>query len=230
MDPPLRSRFQSHLISLPDYQDFNKYLASSNPRVDEQLLKNLSDFGYSFYTNESNTMSLPDFPVENLDKLAKIMNSVYRLDNNTMRTWHPYSDTFLDTSKLINKLYPFSLLLKDEETNHRFCEELLTKFNLPTPKISLAGNEIDYQFVSVGESKESSDLKHLKFKSFHQSEKLLAVDLVKGTSGVAKKDPDFIMNDYHSGQLVDLMLSHASGHDFCIIGPQGKKQMFFSSY
>lgn len=166
-------------------------------------------------------MSLPDFPVENLDKLATIMNSVYRLDNNAMKTWHPYSDTFLDTSKLINKLYPFSLILKDEETNHKFCEELLTKFDLPTPKIS-ANNEIDYQFVSINRSKESSELKELSFKSYHQSEKLLSVDLVKGTSGLTKNDQDFIMNDYHSSQLVDLMLSHASGHDFCIIGPQGK--------
>ena len=144
------------------------------------------------------------------------------LYSDSRRTGHPYSESFLDTSKLINKLYPFSLILKDEETSQKFCDELLSKFHLPTPNIS-ASNQIDYQFVSIGQSASASDLKALKFKSFHRSDKLLSVDLVKGTSASAKNDPHFIMNDYHSSQLVDLMLSHASGHDFCIIGPQGKK-------
>jgi MoxR-like ATPase len=29
------------------------------------------------------------------------------------------------------------------------------------------------------------------------------------------------MNDYHSSQLVDMMLNHATGSDFCLIGGQG---------
>ena len=61
------------------------------------------------------------------------MNKVYRLDStNLNRIEEAYSSNFLNTSKLINKLYPFSLILKDEETNNKFCQDLMKKFELPS--------------------------------------------------------------------------------------------------
>lgn len=220
LDPPLRSRFQSHLVSLPDYQDFTKYLTSANERINEALINNLSNFGYSFYTNESNSLSLPDFPVENVDYLTRIMNKVYRLDSNQNRIAESYNENFLDTSKLINKLYPFSLILKNEETNQKFFNELMSRFNLPVPKIS-SNNEANYELVEIKSSSRSEHLKELCFKSLNNPGQLMSIDLIKGNTGVTRTDPNFVMNRYHSSQLVDIMLSHASEHDFCLIGPQG---------
>lgn len=219
MDPPLRSRFQSHLVSLPDYQDFIKYLSSSSPRVNTELINNLCNFGYSFYTSESNSLNLPDFPVENLDKLTRIMNKINLVDSNESN--HLYSEKFLDTSKLIEKIYPFSLILKDEETNGKFCNELMEKFNLPKANISVKNkNDLFYEFIEV-ESK-SDSTKEIKFKSLHKPENVYSIDMIRGHANTARQaDSNFIMNKYHSSQIVDLMLSHAAEHDFCLIGPQG---------
>lgn len=130
LDPPLRSRFQAHLVSYPTYEDFNKYLSSAYKRVHEDLIKNLTDFGYSFYTSEMANLNLPDFPLENLDKIVKIMNNV-RLEKDQSGN---FNEAYLNPSKLLNKLYPHKLLLKDEETNNKFYFKLMRKFNLSLPE------------------------------------------------------------------------------------------------
>ena len=93
---------------------------------------------------------------------------------------------------------------------------MLSKFGLPIENSSQLNNknEIDYEFLSV-EAKDSNN-KTLKFKS---SSQIFSIDLISGQ----KKNfyENFIMNEYHSGQLVDMMLSHSSQSDFCLIGPQG---------
>ena len=168
-------------------------------------------------------LSLPDFPVENLDKLLRIMNKTYPLDSkHVAQLDKPYSKDYLGTSHLIGKLYPFSVLLKDEETNQKFCKELLNKFDLPAPPPPTASNRIDYELMSIEDSTEG--MKQLKFKSLIDSQDtFLAIDLIKGVSGRQKTDManKFVMNKCHSSQIVDLMLSHSSEHDFCLIGPQG---------
>jgi hypothetical protein len=224
LDPPLRSRFQSHLISLPDYQDFVKYLTLTNKRVDQDLIKNLCNFGYSFYANENSSLSLPDFPVENMDKLLRIMNKTYMADDHTAIS-SVYSQNHLDINILLNKLYPFSLILKDEETNQKFCRDLMEKFNLPPPKLAIQ-NQLDYEFFKIETNKENNEMKTLQFKSLASSDtsnNLLKIDLIRGTvrNNLETDDNSFIMNKYHSSQLVDLMLSHSAEHDFCLIGPQG---------
>ncbi len=120
----------------------------------------------------------------------------------------------MNYTKLIHKIYPYSIILKDEDK--KFYFEMLSKFGLPIENSSQLNNknEIDYEFLSV-ESKDSNN-KTLKFKS---SSQIFSIDLTSGR----KKNfyENFIMNEYHSGQLVDMMLSHSSQSDFCLIGPQG---------
>jgi MoxR-like ATPase len=227
LDPPLRSRFQAHLVPMPDYTDFLNYVKSTNQRVDEQLLKNLCDFGYSFYQPEIAALNLLDFPVENIDKLARIMNKCVPVAGNSSA---PYNPSFLNTGKLINKLYPYRLILKDEEANKKFYSDLLTKFDLPKPDFvakSEKENEIDYKLVSVENSLTSEAEKTVKFYSGKGKE--LSMNLTRGNKREAssmneakklQKD-EFIINDYHSSQLVDMMLSHGGGHDFCLVGGQG---------
>jgi len=133
LDPPLRSRFQAHLVSLPDYADYLKYLSSAYQRVDEELLQSLCNLGYSFYSEEIQALNLPDFPVENLDKIARVMN-------NCQTGSLSYDRTLLNTGNLLNKLYPFELILRDEEANRKFYFELLGKFNIAEPSETNSSN------------------------------------------------------------------------------------------
>ena len=224
LDPPLRSRFQSHLVLSPSYEDFTNYLTTANKRVSADLIKNLCDFGYSFYANEMSSLNLPDFPVENLDKIVRIMNAC---DN---KSGSNYNETYLNTSKLINKLYPHNLLLKDEETNKKFYFDLMQKFNLTSFKNEQLANEVDYKLISIKESDTNADKKTLSFQSSSNNNKnTLYIDLVKGSSpnlNAANEKDEFIMNDYHSSQLVDMFLNHSSGHDFCLIGGQGNAHKY----
>jgi MoxR-like ATPase len=227
LDPPLRSRFQAHLVPIPDYTDFFNYVKSANRRVDEKLLKNLCDFGYSFYQPEIAALNLLDFPIENIDKLARIMQKCSAISSPSAL----YDQSFLNTGKLIHKLYPYELILKDEEANRKFYSDLLGKFNLPEPNFTKSAtekvNEIDYKLISVEINAKNESEKVVKF--FSTNNKELAANLTRGmrrenSNGVTadkKQNEEFIMNDYHSSQLVDMMLNHACEHDFCLVGSQG---------
>ena len=202
LDPPLRSRFQAHLVNLPSYDDFFKYLTSSNKRINQELIKNLCDFGYSFYANEMASLNLVDFPVENLDKIVHIMNSCQLNENPNLN----YNEKYLSTSKLLTKLYPHNLLLKDEETNKKMYFDLMQKFNLKTSKLNQVSNEIDYKLIEV---KDNDQTKKLLFRSsFYNNKTTLSIDLIKGTNPKVQneKNDEFIMNDYHSSQLVHSFL------------------------
>ena len=222
LDPPLRSRFQAHLVPMPYYNDFLNYLKVNNGRVEESLLKSLCDFGYSFYEPDIAALSLLDFPVENLDKIARIMQKC--LPHRAPPS-QAYSQSFLNTSKLLQKLYPHELILKDEQTNKKFFSDLLSKFDLPLPcslkEKSVKANKIDYKLLTVESIDKNADEKRLRFMS---NGKELSISLTRGQKGAIEETAttnEFIMNDYHSSQLVDMMLNHASGHDFCLVGAQG---------
>jgi len=107
----------------------------------------------------------------------------------------------------------------------------MTKFDLPTDNniISNNKNEINYELVEVKNSPRFFGHKELLFKSLNPKSqvKLLSIDLIKGNAGTLQASPEFILNKYHSSQLVDIMLNHASEHDFCLIGPQGKPYIGF---
>jgi hypothetical protein len=95
---------------VPAYGDFIKYLESAYQRVNVDQIKSLTDFGYSFYASEMSALNLPDFPVENLDKIVHIMNQTKTVNGGAGSL---YDENHLSASKLIYKLYPDNLLLKD---------------------------------------------------------------------------------------------------------------------
>lgn len=194
-------------MSFPAYEDFIKYLTSANLRVNPDLIKNLCDFGYSFYASEMASLNFPDFPLENLDKVVKIMNNCHQKYDPTTH----YNSTTLNTGKLINKLYPYNLLFKDDETNKKFYFELMNKFNLPIQST----DSIDYKLVSV---EPIGDKKLISFTS--NNNQVNSIEVIKGVNPSVNID-QFVMNDYHSSQLVDMMLNHSSGHDFALVGPTG---------
>ena len=201
----MRSRFQAHLVTLPDYEDFFKHLTTAYKRVSPDTIKSVCDFSYSFYAKEMEALSLPDFPVENVDKIVRIMNNCSS----------DYEQ--LNPSKLINKLYPHTFILKEEDSNRNIYFDLMTKFGLPRLNDDSIINQLDYQLVSV--LAKEPNLKTLQFKSV-ETNSVFTIDLISGN--YENSSSNFIMNAYHSSLIVDMALSHSSAHDFCLIGPQGK--------
>lgn len=84
-----------------------------------------------------------------------------------------YDRSLLNTGNLLNKLYPFELILRDEETNRQFYFELLSKFTLPEPS---SRGSIDYELVGV-ETVESKpdEMKLIRFKSENGKEASIPV-------------------------------------------------------
>lgn len=63
-----------------------------------------------------------------------------------------------------------------------------------------------------------------KIVNFVSNKQNFTIEVQKGTRTLNKNKEDsdsFIMNDYHSSKLVDMMLNHSSGHDFALVGPTG---------
>ena len=121
----------------------------------------------------------------------------------------------LNASKLINKLYPHTFILKEEDSNKKLYFDLMTKFGLPKLNDEQT-NQLDYQLVSVKDK--DKNLKTLTFNTIN-SNHTLNVDLTSGNH--KNSSSNFIMNAYHSSLIVDMALSHSGVHDFCLIGPQG---------
>lgn len=199
-------RFQAHLVSLPSYEDYFKFLMQTNPKVDKDLIKSLCDFAYSFYTKEMEALNLLDFPVENIDKLIRIINKCTVVNSSNEKSFN-----YFDLTKLINKLYPYKFIIKEEDSKLYF--DLLKKFNLSVPNNEQV-NALDYKLISV-EAKSNESNKTVKFNIGDNEKKQFQMDVISGNR--QNEYPHFIMNDYHSSQLVDMILSHSSGHDFCLV-------------
>jgi von Willebrand factor A domain-containing protein 8 len=223
LDPPLRSRFQAHLVTMPSYDDYTKMLIQNNSNVDPKTIKNITDFAYSFYaSNESSlsTLNLPDFPVENVEKVVRIMNNT---SNNSLS---------LNAVKLVNKIYPYQVILKEDENNLKFYFELMKKFNLSlenkseeemlmNKKSGQFLNKIDYELVSVKDHHQQQK-KLVEFKIKNKND-IITIPVTSGVTNAKchDKSDSFIMNDYHSSELVNMILSHSSESDFCLIGSPG---------
>jgi von Willebrand factor A domain-containing protein 8 len=223
---------------MPAYDDLYAYLTSSFGRVDKSLVKSMCDFAYSFYSNEIGSLNLPDFPVENLDKLVRIMNKCHlpstQQQHKNLEGVAAYDARFFRLSQLIDKIYPYKLILKDEAANKKLYFELMQKFNITPPAIqSTTSNQIDYKLLdvesrSIAENEQqSTNQKRLKFISYsYSNDEPLMIELIggeqrDGVNNFVNKLDAFVMNDYHSSKLVDMMLTHAGECDFCLIGAAG---------
>ncbi|CAF0766137.1 unnamed protein product [Brachionus calyciflorus] len=198
LDPPLRSRFQAHLVSHPNYQDFLQYLKIEFKNTNSEIIEKLCNFSYSFYTSEVSQMGLIDFPIENLERVFKIIDSVKGT-----------SKSPINEIKLIEKIYPYGLLYKNDEAKEKLASSMIEKFNL------LNKNNSEFELLSV------EDLANVKKVNFKNGSDEYYVEVLKGEcKNEANNNESFIMNKYHSNALVDMFLNHTSG-DFVLIGPSG---------
>lgn len=197
LDPPLRSRFQARNIKHIPFSQQIKVLQSIGDNLPDETISQLLSFAHTMTTEESHTLGLLDFPLENMPALIALLNKAPNV---------PLYDA-------INRLYPYKAFLPKEgihsveDTLQTFQlqnqHSLLSKVNLPMElssaksKVQIqVGNEAHHINVPVGN---------------HYSH----------DEGVALNNSShYVETTYHESLLAELLLSHAV-HDFCVIGPRG---------
>uniref|UniRef100_A0A1Y1MII6 von Willebrand factor A domain-containing protein 8 n=1 Tax=Photinus pyralis TaxID=7054 RepID=A0A1Y1MII6_PHOPY len=126
MDPPLRSRFQARDISSSSYQELFELLQLLGPNLSKESLDQILSVAIGLTSKESTALGLPDFPIDNLHLIVRIMNN------------HPD----LSVYNAVYRLYPYNTISKEAASA---VETLLSKFSIDRCKGSsyvsnIAGN------------------------------------------------------------------------------------------
>ncbi|KAF6208189.1 hypothetical protein GE061_016641 [Apolygus lucorum] len=115
LDPPLRSRFQARDIPPPTYQDLSSALQSAFPTAPRDKVQNLLSCAYALISPEASTLGLPDFPLENIPRVIKLME---------LYPW-------LNVQDALGRLYPKDYMLNSEGV--KSLDSILDTFRI-TPK------------------------------------------------------------------------------------------------
>uniref|UniRef100_A0A4W3H4Q1 von Willebrand factor A domain-containing protein 8 n=1 Tax=Callorhinchus milii TaxID=7868 RepID=A0A4W3H4Q1_CALMI len=98
LDPPLRSRFQARDIYYLPFKDQLTLLYAIGPNVPAERVSQMLSFATTLCSQESTTLGLPEFPVDNLQAAIKILD-VFPM---------------MSTQQLLQRLYPFDVMLGNE--------------------------------------------------------------------------------------------------------------------
>uniref|UniRef100_A0A3P9LZX2 von Willebrand factor A domain-containing protein 8 n=1 Tax=Oryzias latipes TaxID=8090 RepID=A0A3P9LZX2_ORYLA len=171
LDPPLRSRFQARDIY---YLPFK-----------------LLSFATTLCSQESSSLGLPDFPIDNLLPAVRVLNTF----------------PMLSLHKLIHRLYPYkNFLAKD---GHTAVEAVLNVIQ-----------ELSYHSIlSVSVSKEFQGHVDVKL-SIADKEITFQSPAGTNEAHPPHSNPTFISTPGHSQLLAEMMQSHIV-KDICLIGPKG---------
>ena len=147
LDPPLRSRFQARNIKQIPFSQQIKLLQSIGDNLPDETISQLLSFAHTMTTEESHTLGLLDFPLENMPALIAMLNQA------------PNTPLF----EAVNRLYPYQAFLPKEgitsveDTLQTFQlqdqqKSVLSKINLqPSGQVHLkVGNAIHPINLPVG--------------------------------------------------------------------------------
>lgn len=192
LDPPLRSRFQARDVHPLPFKELYATLQEQASRLPADRISQLLLFATTLLQTESDSLGLPDFPVDNLPHLVNIMDAIPEISAHS----------------LLERAYPYSLMLGKE--GKTAVTDAMNKFELVDPGLSHGGvkgvkkegNSATVQ-ITVGK------------KSFN-----LNVAAGQLESVPAGRDGVFVPTEYHDTFLSELLQSHIT-KDFCVVGPRG---------
>lgn len=98
LDPPLRSRFQARDIYYLPFKDQLEHLYTIGPNVPPERVSQLLSFATTLCSQESASLSLPDFPMDNLPSALAVLNLF----------------PMLSAQQLVQRLYPYDVMLGKE--------------------------------------------------------------------------------------------------------------------
>ncbi|XP_046413785.1 von Willebrand factor A domain-containing protein 8 [Neodiprion fabricii] len=198
LDPPLRSRFQARHIPQTSFKDQLESLKAIAPDVDSAILSQLLSCCHALVTDDAVNLGLPDFPLDNLSAVAKILNS--------FRVLEPY-DAFYS-------LYPYKLFLGKEGRDA--VEDILKTFGLLD---SSTAKKRSTNLRILNSEITSHNSAQVRLENNHSSE--LTFEVPAGSAkNLVDTRSEFVETNYQSNLLARMMRSHLAT-DFCLIGPKG---------
>lgn len=176
------------------FQELFAELREVAPKAKGDALTQILSFGTTLNSTDPNKLILPDFPIDGLQSIAKILN------NNSNISIHD----------VLYRLYPYRILLPKDSIDNVFT---LMK-NL---QIDIGGASKGMQISSI-DFKENEHLASVTIKNSNR--KTTVIDVPCGNRSHPNNDSILIPTDYQTHALADIIQSYAVG-DICLVGPRG---------
>ncbi|KAK7080894.1 von Willebrand factor A domain-containing protein 8 [Halocaridina rubra] len=174
-----------------------QHLLSQYADVDSDVVSRILSFSHTLLTEESKSLGLPDFPIDNLDNIMSILSK--------------YPST--DPGRLVSRLYPHKTFLASE--THQSVDDIYSTFTL-TPAERKSHTTVLNEVRGVRPKDEGASVAELTLKV----EGLESVSQVISGNSWGSPAPQFVFSPYHHEILSEALQSH-NVSDFCIIGPRG---------
>uniref|UniRef100_A0A673AZC6 von Willebrand factor A domain-containing protein 8 n=1 Tax=Sphaeramia orbicularis TaxID=375764 RepID=A0A673AZC6_9TELE len=197
LDPPLRSRFQARDIYYLPFKDQLELLYTAGPNIAAERVSQLLSLATTLCSQESSTLGLPDFPVDNLLPALHVLN-VFPM---------------LSSQQLVQRLYPYtSILGKDGRTA---VEGVLSRFELFDARRQPAPSAV----LSVSTTKDAGGHANV---TLGIADKEVTFQVPSGTNEPRppNSSSNFINTPSHSQLIAEMMQSHMV-KDMCLIGAKG---------
>lgn len=192
LDPPLRSRFQARGIQALPFKEHLEILEEAGRNIPSNRLSQMLSFASTMLTDESTSLGLPDFPIDNLVTAVAILNN----------------NPDLSLVDVLQRVYPYKMMLNKEGV--KAVEVAMKKFELHTGK---------KRNFSTSKVKKTGNTAAVSLKSGFSNYNLQVpagnLDPLQLETGTR-----FVNTTYHDNVLVEMFESHAA-KDLCLIGPKG---------
>ena len=199
LDPPLRSRFQARDVRHLSYNQQLEMLTGLGPRLDQETLARLLSFSHTLVTEESNSLGLPDFPLESLPGAVSLLNSV----------------AGLSVHHVLNSLYPYKLFLPQD--GQKSVEDTMATFSISPSGPS--GHNLRVESVARSSSRPGEVEVRLSGGRGNQSVTVSGGHWVEAGQDTS---PGYVSTDYHSSLLTSLVMSHSVDSMVqCVVGARG---------
>ncbi|XP_053563944.1 von Willebrand factor A domain-containing protein 8 [Bombina bombina] len=197
LDPPLRSRFQARDIYYLPFKDQLQILYSVGPNVSAERISQLLSFATTLCSQESSSLGLPDFPVDNLQAAVAIMDAF----------------PMLPFQSILQRLYPYNALLGKE--GQTAVEDSLKRFDLMDSKSSIP--------LKIGKVNAAHKENKLRASvSLQVGGKDVSMEVPAGTRVMKlhSESSQFIKTNSLEILLAEMLQSHMA-KDMCLIGGKG---------
>ncbi|XP_069745676.1 von Willebrand factor A domain-containing protein 8 isoform X2 [Narcine bancroftii] len=193
LDPPLRSRFQARDIYCLPFRDHLTVLYEIGPNVPTERISQMLSFATTLCTQESTTLGLPEFPMDNLTAVIKILDAF----------------PMMSAQQLLRRLYPYDLMLGKE--GRTGVEDVLKTFDLFGSANSCLPKRVVGVKETSGETSQAEAIVQIGDKEIPTGTKLLKFHT---------QSSNFIRTSNHDTLLAEMMQSHMV-KDMCLIGGKG---------
>ncbi|CAH1781042.1 unnamed protein product [Owenia fusiformis] len=192
LDPPLRSRFQARDITSLPFKDQIDVLNAVGPRVPSERLSQMLSFATTMLSEESHSMGLPDFPIDNLRAVMAILDAM----------------PTTSCQNLLSRLYPHDVMLGKE--GKTAVHDMIKKFELDDPTRHQYNSSVN----EVRASGSVCDISaNVNGGNYH-------FEVPGGGLHISSQSSGFVRTKHHDQLLADIMQSHMVS-DFCIVGTRG---------